>query len=596
MIGGLNVNRARKIIFITMLNFMIFSFGVAQDYNVGIESSMDKVFIKNDLRSFHGSFTDRASISLAKNEFESFQIVIKANKNLTGVRVSPSSFDGLDVEVHPVGNVKVISPTTGFGQDVLGWYPDPILTFVDRVDVKNGDYQSFWVTVHAFKGQAAGEYNGKLTVSAANSGAKDIAVKVIVWDFSIPDKPSFPTAMSWAGGEDIEQVYRGTSSWAQRESEGERYILKDEYDFLIEKYRLFPDRIYGHGLDFLEKIYREKGWIDFSNLVNGPIHLTPKNGEYYVNSSDQKLDDFMTDYIARLKRDFNALPNGMKESVYTYLLDEEPLEHFDVSKEKILKRLRQEVPQIKIMIDSFQDKIVWEFQENFVPLFDILVLWEFWPSGDGGGGINQFLKAKNFLHERGKKIYWYITDSTPREINWHYESALINTRILLGLTNFKFRPDGFLYWEIGDWIASGANDNHDPLQITQGSYCDWDPRTLGLRNNGDGTLFLPGPERIIPTIRLANFRDGMEDYEYFILLEKLKNQSSDAGLKAQAEEVLKINSDLVGSYPLEHTYSSDAVYAERAKVAELIVALGGGHFQSHDVTPPNIPSGVTVKK
>ena len=592
-----NINMKIKILLqVVILLFVHTLASYGQDFNIAIESSMRKVFIKNDVSKFKGVFTTRAAVKLAKNEYESFQVVVIPSKDLRNVRVVPESFGGgLTVEAHPVGYVYVSQPSGNFGSEYVGWYPDPILIFVDGVDIKAGDYQAFWITVFAPKGTPAGEYTGKLRVVADNAPSQKVDVRVTVWDFELPDKPSFPTAMSWKGGKDFERIYQNTSHFQKLKDEGDRYILWDDFKYLVQKYRLFPDRIYGHGLRYLRDFYNRYGWIDPSNLVPGPIHIAERNGNFYANASNIQLDEYVTSYIDRLKREYAQLPAGMRRSVYTYLLDEEPESRYDVAIERVLKRLRNEMPEITIVIDSFQDKIVWQFDDNFVQYFDVLVFWEFWPSDKTGGGIAQFLKARDYLHSKGKQIWWYVTDSTPSAVNWHLESELINTRLLLGAINYKFKPDGFLYWEIGDWTSSGANENNHPLSISHGSYCNWDPRTVGLRQNGDAQLIYPGPSSIVPSIRLANFRDGMEDYEYLKILGKARNFSSDQNLIAQADSILNVPSEIVGSYPLDHTYSPEALDSFRAKTAELIVKLGGAKIIQQDTTPPRPPSGLKIK-
>ena len=51
----------------------------------------------------------------------------------------------------------------------LGWYADPILPFLDKVDIAPGDVQSFHVRVHAPEDCKAGTYAGHIVVTAANA-------------------------------------------------------------------------------------------------------------------------------------------------------------------------------------------------------------------------------------------------------------------------------------------------------------------------------------------------------------------------------------------------------------------------------------------
>ena len=41
-----------------------------------------------------------------------------------------------------------------------------------------------------------------------------------------------------------------------------------------------------------------------------------------------------------------------------------------------------------------------------------------------------------------------------------------------------------------------------------------------MNATGDGVLLYPGKQEIYPSIRLANLRDGSEDYDYLTLLKK----------------------------------------------------------------------------
>jgi len=241
-------------------------------YEVGMIDSMDKVFIKNDLQSFQGKWTTVWNLALAQNEYESFQVVVKANKDLIGVRVTLLDSNGLQIEAYPVGSLEIKQPSHSHSGN-LGWYPDPILTFADKIDVRNGDYQSFWVTIYAPKGVPAGLRPIKLRISGDNTEPADITVNIKVWNFTLPDKPSLSTALSW-DGRDIESIYKDTLSWPKRENAQRHILYEEEMKYLIEKYRFWLDNIYGQGQAYQNELYNDYGFIDKSQLHCGPMHLT----------------------------------------------------------------------------------------------------------------------------------------------------------------------------------------------------------------------------------------------------------------------------------------------------------------------------------
>ena len=80
----------------------------------------------------------------------------------------------------------------------------------------------------------------------------------------------------------------------------------------------------------------------------------------------------------------------------------------------------------------------------------------------------------------------------------------------------------------------------------------WDSRTY-YYFNGEGQLVYPGPDSVpYSSIRLENFRDGMDDYEYLFrlreLLVKYKDNTSDAMLN-EYRQLLNPEEYLLYKYP-----------------------------------------------
>jgi hypothetical protein len=90
---------------------------------------------------------------------------------------------------------------------------------------------------------------------------------------------------------------------------------------------------------------------------------------------------------------------------------------------------------------------------------------------------------------------------------------------------------------------------------------------------GVGTLVYPGPNfELIPGMRLANVRDGLEDYEYFVLLRTLAQELKATGPSQQLEPLdpaLTIGDDLVSSV-FVWTKDPALLDAKRAQLAGLI--------------------------
>lgn len=154
---------------------------------------------------------------------------------------------------------------------------------------------------------------------------------------------------------------------------------------------------------------------------------------------------------------------------------------------------------------------------------------------------------------RGKQVWWYICIGPAHPYaNWFIEYPALETRLLMGAMVAKYRPDGFLYYAANMWSSK---------PITAGPYTEWDPAYQS--NNGDGQIFSEGPSGLMPTIRVENFRDGMEDYEYYRLLERLGGPAS-------------VPPELVESLT-RFTDDPSVLYHARTRLAEQIISASQLH-------------------
>src|SRR5262249_18450580 len=131
------------------------------------------------------------TIKAARNEYEPFQIVVRAGTNqLQNVTVELTDLRSKTGGVIPRGHIKFyrehyleISKASPKSKDGAGWYPDALVPFVNPLDgkpivqarfigapfdVAPDSNQPVWVDVFVPKDAPPGEYSGTLTVSAQN--------------------------------------------------------------------------------------------------------------------------------------------------------------------------------------------------------------------------------------------------------------------------------------------------------------------------------------------------------------------------------------------------------------------------------------------
>ena len=160
-----------------------------------------------------------ARVSLAGNEYESVQVVVRVAAGCPAVRISvavspllPAAGGGgppLDaVEWHQVGFVLVGDMSTGSGGRVrpgaynncsggcAGYWPDPLLPVRTALALPNFT-SPLWFTVRAPAGARGGEYRATIQLSSPGLPLwrAAVALHALVYNFSLPPVFSFSSAV-----------------------------------------------------------------------------------------------------------------------------------------------------------------------------------------------------------------------------------------------------------------------------------------------------------------------------------------------------------------------------------------------------------------
>ena len=140
-------------------------------------------------------------------------------------------------------------------------------------------------------------------------------------------------------------------------------------------------------------------------------------------------------------------------------------------------------------------------------------------------------------------------------------------RLFMGMMTEKYRPDGFLYWAATYW-------RNNKVPIGKGPYTNWNPTTCAQADASEGNLFAPGENRIIlPSIRVENYRDGVEDHWYYTLLSRaVAAGKGSPEARSTAREALKIPESVIRS-TADYSIDPRLIRAERLKAARALEAL-----------------------
>jgi hypothetical protein len=131
---------------------------------------------------------------------------------------------------------------------------------------------------------------------------------------------------------------------------------------------------------------------------------------------------------------------------------------------------------------------------------------------------------------------------------------------------WQLEADGMLIFAISQVPEENVKPKEREKQWPQSEWVDGYGR-------GCGVLIYPGPDfQLIPGMRLASVRDGLEDYEYFERLHRLSarvDPEEQKGLLDRIRKELTIEADILNG---EFTWTRDVRKLEekRARLAALI--------------------------
>ncbi|MEX2237732.1 MAG: hypothetical protein WEB00_09380 [Dehalococcoidia bacterium] len=154
------------------------------------------------------------NLRAARNEFESFQVVIQAGgAALNGVRVTATALTGPGGTI-PAGNLTIyrekyydVTQPSDLQEGGTGLWPDALIPQKDYIygetrnafshagfdlDIAAGENRVAWIDVLVPRNQAAGDYSGQINVQADGFN-QQVAVELEVLPFALPSSPSLKT-------------------------------------------------------------------------------------------------------------------------------------------------------------------------------------------------------------------------------------------------------------------------------------------------------------------------------------------------------------------------------------------------------------------
>jgi len=473
---------------------------------VAIADSMTRIFPHE--QPILAQVRTQAALSAAKGEREALQVVVLAPPE--------RKWNAVSVKTRPLGTVAPGSPTlstypVGFVKtgkarypvEYTGWHPDPLLEGIEAVEVRENEAQSFWVLAEVPTNSRAGFYPFEIRVRA-DGETRTIPLVLEVWDFMVPLRGHLPTLTS---------VYN-MPAFIPDEAAHDSIRM-----FLLDRYRFSFGNIYSGG--------------GYGPKVNP---LSPASPAAFEKYTKQGLADFNIGYL-RLKRQILHPPGmtGEKSKIaWEGLSAEEKAGYPQTEKDRVKKILDQWVPELK-RLGIYERAYCYGFDEAVGSEWPAMI--DFWKTisndypdlkiyttaVDPSLGLNSgldFIKgfivpfesydfeASTKARERGVRVI-------PYNAKLCIDTPLIQQREILGFHAWRMGFGGYMVWNINRWYHLKERPSGAPYLRDENISRDFE------EHNGWAMLFYPGyqPGTWLGSIRLENWRDGLEDFEYLYLLE-----------------------------------------------------------------------------
>jgi hypothetical protein len=523
-----------------------------------------------------------AKISAARNEFESFQIVLRAgDSDVEGLDVEVTDLRGpgaavlakSNVAIYLEGYLNLQTPSSLEGG--TGEWPDPLVPQVDRYvherrnafpfTIAKQRNQPLWIEVYVPPSTPAGSYRGGVRVLVSGKPAVSIPVDLTVWNFELPSTSSLVTTFAFSGVPAIKQHYGNYTSDSALAAMVSLYqkaalwhrISLDGHSGLPPKINVSNGEV---RVDWEKHDERIAPFLEGRAIgPNEPLAGARLTSVALRTPPGLKTEDQQIQFWRQAAAHFRE--RGWFDRMFNYLWDEPAKTQFQAMIQRG-QMVRRADPTIRNLVTAPLNPDWAGFVDIWTPVINCF---ESRKEGVYCGGSTPRSAYENEL-SKGKQLWWYQACGTHgcNIIGGDYfrgwpgymiDDAAIRNRIMEWLT-WKYRIGGELYFNTNEAYFK----KKDP----------WTDVFL-FGGNGDGTLFYPGrPDKIggsthipVESIRLKLIREGLEDYEYLVMLEKLKGSKTVAGI---------VDGIIRSAYDFDH--DPQKLYGARTEIARQLDAAG----------------------
>ncbi len=553
----------------------------------------------------------KLSVQMMKNEYEGAQLIVTADKDMT-YSLTAGTLKNENGDTFPAENIAIYHQKyqtikTNYNGDAAfqagDSIPDMLLplsiaTAYGENTVAANNNQGITVEFDS-AGVPAGIYTGSFTLDL-DGKTQDIPVTVQVWDIEYEGRREFQSCFMIYRDELIVGEYSNTDA------------VVDAYIDVLMRYKTnaYVVRTYNSPEKLAEDVQKHFQNNNFNSI---PIPVDFQlDYRAYIEDQVSPTAQSAVDYIKALVK-ISTPENNYIEYAYFYpsTYDEadvvegrwDPSGVFLKEGGEFQKTLQLAVQQLKEegWFDSQSAEFAEETEYNILSLpavFTNVNFVEDWV-GELDATFCPYLSLYNDTAtlnryqdaalENSYGDLWAYTCSGP--INpyptFHIDDGTLDMRVC-GWMEKAYDVTGYLYYKVNNYalINDASNEDYIDLYATPARYYEV---------NGDGFLLYPGryygSDEPFASVRLAAYRDGMDDYDMLCVYEKLleayaeKNSLKNFDFKAYVDDLY--HSLFAGVVAKQ---DDSLLYKAREELANRILTLKNEGKLTFD------PASVTVEK
>ena len=537
----------------------------------------------------------KLSLFAARNESEAVQLVVTPNHDLTGVNLAVSDLQGPDGAILPsscldilrVHYLKVEMKTDSTG--ILGYWPDPLPPVKANLSLAANVHQPFWLRMNVPADAKEGTYRGSVTLTDDAGWKAVVPVEIRVFGFTLPEEMTCESAF----GFDLWNCFR----YQKVESAEDKRTVWRSYLDLLSRHHISPynptqtyapshhlvETAEGQSVEFdwnawdqemseaMDTYHFNTFQLPVEGLGSGTFHSRQEPTFYGYAENTPQYQQLHSSYLRKLQEHLQE--KGWLDKAYVYWFDEPDAKDYAFVMNGF-KKLKDFAPGVRRMLTE-----------------------PFYPALEGGPHLwcphSSALNAKDAAARRaaGEHNWWYVcTGPKAPYATLFIDHPGIEMRVWLW-QSWQRQVEGILIWASNYWTSPCAypdslqNPYLDPMSWVSGY--DTPAGAKIPWGNGDGRLLYPPeaaqdgsqPQTVldppVASFRLEMLRDGIDDYEYFVMLKKLleeKGSTLDPSTRALYQKLLEVPAEVTSDMTL-FAANPAALKRHRIKLAEAIERL-----------------------